>query len=73
MQANFAVDNFRDLRATRVLTRFAVVAAAALALGFALGHMTAPVAPAPQPLVRYVPLTVNSDQPTEAPSANQLW
>lgn len=73
MQANFVVDNPQNIRADRPLVRVAAAVAAALALGFALGHITAPVAPAQHSVIRYVPVTVNSDQPTEAPSAYQLW
>lgn len=73
MQANFAVHNPRDTRTAGLVTRAFVVVGAALALGFALGHVTAPIAPAQHPVIRYVPVTVNSDQPTEAPSAYQLW
>lgn len=72
MEATMTIDRTAIGR-TRLLVRLTVALAAALALGFGVGHLTAPGSGAAQPIVKFVPVTVNPDEPNRAPSHRELW
>lgn len=74
MQATMTIDRSGNVGRARLLVRLALALAAAVALGFALGHVAAPGTQVQQPVVKFVPVTVNSDQPAlRAPSHGALW
>jgi hypothetical protein len=73
MQTTMTVDRSGTPGRARLLARLAVALAAGLALGFGLGHVTAPGSQAQQPVIKFVPVTVNNDQPGKAPSHRELW
>ena len=73
MQAIMTINRSGTIGRARLLARLALALAAALALGFGLGHVIAPGSEAQQPIVRFVPVTVNGDQPSGAPSHRELW
>ena len=73
MQATMTIDRSGTTGRARLLARFAVALAAALALGFGLGHVTAPGSQAQQSVIKFVPVTVNNDPPGKAPSHRELW
>jgi hypothetical protein len=70
MQATMTIDRSGIIGRARLLVRLALALAAAVALGFALGHVAVPAAQ--QPVIKYVPVTVNSTEPG-APSHGALW
>lgn len=74
MQATMTIDRSGTIGRARLLVRLALSLAAAVALGFALGHVATPGAQVQQPVIKFVPVTVNSDQPAEkGPSHGALW
>jgi len=73
MQATMTVDRSRTAGRAKFFARLAIALATATALGFGLGCVTAPGAATQQPIIKYVPVTVNDDQPRGAPSHRELW
>lgn len=70
MQATMTINRSANIGRARLLVRLVLALAAALALGFAVGNIAAPGAH--QPVIKYVPVTVNSTEPG-APSHGALW
>lgn len=73
MRATMTIDRSGTTGRARPFAKLAVAMAAALALGFGLGHVTAPASQAQQSVIKFVPVTVNNDQPGKAPSHRELW
>lgn len=73
MQATMTINRPGNIGRARLLVRLALALAAALALGFALGHVAAPSAQTQQPIVKFVPVTVNSEPSEKGPSHGELW
>ena len=62
MQATMTIDRPGNIARTRLLARLALGLAAALALGFGVGYITAPAGHQSQPVVKVVTVPVGSDQ-----------
>ncbi len=73
MQATMTINRSGNIGRARLLVRLVLALAAALALGFALGHISTPSTQAQQPVIKYVPVTVNSAEPVGGPSHRELW
>jgi hypothetical protein len=69
--ATMTIDRTATVGRARLLARLILALAAAMVLGYGAGHLTAHQA---QPtVIKYVPVTVNSDQPGKAPSHREVW
>lgn len=73
MQATMTINRSGNIGRVRLAVRLVLALAAALVLGFAVGHIASPGPQVQQPVIKYVPVTVNSDQPAKAPSHGALW
>ena len=74
MQATMSINRTGTIGRARLLARLALALAAALALGFALGHIGTSSTQVQQPVIKFVPVTVNSDAPApQGPSHGAVW